>query len=276
MRSYLFVPGDRAERFDKALATGAHAVIIDLEDAVPPEAKLSARAAIGQWLHPDKPVYLRCNAHGTPWFDGDLALLDHPAVRGLVLPKAQEPDLLIQLAKSLRPEQRLLPIVESVYGWDRARELASAPKVDRLLFGSVDFASDAGMGSDGEELNAVRTHLVLVSRLAGVRSPVDGVTLAFGDEQALANDVSRARRMGMGAKLCIHPKQVAGVNQGFAPSATELQWAQRVLQQVEQHGLGAIAVDGKLVDRPVWLLAQSLVNEALPSAALPTGAKVSP
>ena len=132
------------------------------------------------------------------------------------------------------------------------------------------------MGSDGEELNAVRAHLVLVSRLAGVRSPVDGVTLAFGDDQALANDVSRARRMGMGAKLCIHPKQVAGVNQGFAPSATELQWAQRVLQQVEQHGLGAIAVDGKLVDRPVWLLAQSLVNETLPSAALPTGAKVSP
>ena len=113
-----------------------------------------------------------------------------------------------------------------------------------------------------EELNAVRTHLVLVSRLAGVRSPVDGVTLAFADDQALASDVARARRMGMGAKLCIHPKQVVGVNQGFAPSASELAWAQRVLQSVEQHGLGAIAVDGKLVDRPVWLLAQSLVAEA--------------
>jgi citrate lyase subunit beta/citryl-CoA lyase len=262
MKSYLFVPGDRAERFDKALATGAHAVIIDLEDAVAPEAKVSARAAIGQWLHPDKPIYLRCNAYGTPWFDGDLDLLSHPGVRGLVLPKAQEPDLLIQLAKSLRPDQRLLPIVESVFGWDRARELASAPAVDRLIFGSVDFASDAGMGSDGEELNAVRTHLVLVSRLAGVRSPVDGVTLAFADDQALASDVARARRMGMGAKLCIHPKQVAGVNQGFAPSASELEWAQRVLQSVEQHGLGAIAVDGKLVDRHVWLLAQSLVAEA--------------
>jgi citrate lyase subunit beta/citryl-CoA lyase len=98
--------------------------------------------------------------------------------------------------------------------------------------------------------------------LAGVRSPVDGVTLAFADDQALASDVARARRMGMGAKLCIHPKQVAGVNQGFAPSASELAWAQRVLQSVEQHGLGAIAVDGKLVDRPVWLLAQSLVAEA--------------
>jgi citrate lyase subunit beta/citryl-CoA lyase len=105
---------------------------------------------------------------------------------------------------------------------------------------------------------------------------VDGVTLAFGDDQALANDVSRARRMGMGAKLCIHPKQVAGVNQGFAPSAAELQWAQRVLQQVEQHGLGAIAVDGKLVDRPVWLLAQSLVHEALPTSGLSDGAQVTP
>jgi acyl dehydratase len=108
----------------------------------------------------------------------------------------------------------------------------------------------------------VHTHLVLVSRLAGVRSPVDGVTLAFADDQALASDVARARRMGMGAKLCIHPKQVAGVYQGFAPSASELEWAQRVLLSVEQHGLGAIAVDGKLVDRPVWLLAQSLVADA--------------
>jgi citrate lyase subunit beta/citryl-CoA lyase len=82
--------------------------------------------------------------------------------------------------------------------------------------------------------------------------------------------------MGMGGKLCIHPKQVAGVNHGFAPSATELQWAQRVLQQVHQHGLGAIAVDGKLVDRPVWLLAQSMVSDAKASGTLPAGAKATP
>lgn len=262
MKSYLFVPGDRSERLDKALASGAHAVIVDLEDAVAPESKEAARASVAQWLHADKRIYLRCNAYGTPWFNADLALLSHPAVRGLVVPKAQEPEVLIQLAKQLRPEQRLLPIVESVFGWDRARELASAPQVDRLIFGSVDFASDAGMGSDGAELDAVRLHLVLVSRLAGVRAPVDGVTLAFADEQALATDVARSRRLGMGAKLCIHPRQVAGVNQGFAPSPAELQWAQRVMEQVQAHGLGAIAVDGKLVDRPVWLLAQSLLAES--------------
>jgi citrate lyase subunit beta/citryl-CoA lyase len=137
-----------------------------------------------------------------------------------------------------------------------------SPQVDRLIFGSVDFASDAGMGSDGAELDAVRLHLVLVSRLAGVRAPVDGVTLAFADDQALATDVARSRRLGMGAKLCIHPRQVAGVNQGFAPSPAERQWAQRVVEQVQAHGLGAIAVDGKLVDRPVWLLAQSLLAES--------------
>lgn len=268
MRSYLFVPGDRSERLDKALASGAHAVIVDLEDAVAPAAKDVARAGVAAWLQADKPVYLRCNAPGTAWFEADLALLDHPGVRGLVLPKAQEPDVLSQLARRMRPEQRLLPIVESVLGWDRARELAGAPAVDRLIFGSVDFASDAGIGGDGEELDAVRTHLVLVSRLAGVRAPVDGVTLAFADDEALARDVARARRRGMGAKLCIHPRQVAGVNQGFAPSPAELQWASRVLQEVERHGLGAIAVDGKLVDRPVWLQAQSLLAEAGQAAAL--------
>ena len=270
MKSYLFVPGDRAERFDKAWASGAHALILDLEDAVAPAAKDAARHAIAQWLHPSRPVYVRCNAQGTAWFEADLDLLGHPGVKGLVLPKAQEPDLLIQLAKTLRPDQGLLPIVESVFGWDRARELASAPRVDRLIFGSVDFASDAGIASDGEALNAVRTHLVLVSRLAGVRSPVDGVTLAFNDDDALAAEVSRARRMGMGAKLCIHPRQVAGVNQGFAPSAAELQWAHRVLHEVEQHGVGAIAVDGKLVDRPVWLLAKNLVAQSADAVHSPT------
>ncbi len=259
-KSYLFVPGDRAERFDKALATGAHAVIVDLEDAVAPDRKVHARQAIAAWLDARKPVYIRCNAYGTPWFDDDLALVKQDGVLGLVLPKAQEPDLLIQLAKLLQPHQHLLPIIESVYGWDRARDIAAAPRVERLIFGSVDFASDAGTDSDGEELNAVRTHLVLVSRLAGVAKPVDGVTLAIDDAEALASDVARARRLGMGAKLCIHPRQVGAVNQGFAHSAAEVQWAQRVVTSVQLHGLGAMAVDGKLVDRPVWLLAQTILG----------------
>ncbi len=260
-KSYLFVPGNRAERFDKALAAGAHAVIVDLEDAVAPEQKARARGAVAAWLNPRNPVYIRCNGYGTPWFDDDLALLKQDGVRGLVVPKAQEPDLLIQLAKLLQPHQHLLPIIESVYGWDRARDIAAAPRVERLIFGSVDFASDAGMDSDGEQLDPVRTHLVLVSRLAGVDKPVDGVTLTIDDAQALAGDVVRARRLGMGAKLCIHPRQVAGVNQGFGYSGAELQWAQRVVASVQLHGLGATAVDGKLVDRPVWLLAQAMLAQ---------------
>ena len=258
-KSYLFVPGDRVDRFDKALASGAHAVIVDLEDAVAPEQKIHARQTVATWLNAGKPVYVRCNAYGTPWFDDDLALLKQDGVLGLVVPKAQEPDLLLQLARLLQPHQHLLPIIESVYGWDRARDIAAAHRVQRLIFGSVDFASDAGTDSDGEELDAVRTHLVLVSRLAGVDKPVDGVTLAIADAEALARDVARARRLGMGAKLCIHPRQVEGVNQGFAHSPAEVQWAQRVVTTVQLNGLGATAVDGKLVDRPVWLLAQAIL-----------------
>ena len=274
LRSYLFVPGDRPERFDKALASGADAVIIDLEDAVSPEQKERARDAVAAWLDARRPVYLRCNAFGTPWFESDLILLKQDGVRGLMIPKAQEPDLLIQLARLLQPHQHLLPIIESVYGWDRAREIAAAPRVERLVFGSVDFASDAGMHSHGEELDAVRTHLVLVSRLAGVEKSVDGVTLAVDDSEALASDVAHARRLGMGAKLCIHPRQVNGANAGFMHSQAELLWAQRVVASVQQKGMGATTVVGKLVDRPIWLLAQSILsNEPIsntgPSQELP-------
>ena len=270
LRSYLFVPGDRPERFDKALASGAHAVIVDLEDAVAPKQKERARNAIAAWLDARRPVYIRCNAYGTPWFDRDLALLKQDGVRGLVIPKTQEPDLLIQLARLLQPHQHLLPIIESVYGWDRARDIAAAPRVDRLIFGSVDFASDAGMQSHGEELNAVRTHLVLVSRLAGVDKPVDGVTLAVDDSPALLSDIAHARRLGMGAKLCIHPRQVEGVNEGFMHSQAEVLWAQRVEASVQLHGMGATTVDGKLVDRPVWLLALSILASQPVSNAIPS------
>jgi citrate lyase subunit beta/citryl-CoA lyase len=135
------------------------------------------------------------------------------------------------------------------------------PGVLRLAFGSVDFNSDSGIQGDGEELNLVRSQLVLVSRLAGVQPPIDGVSLAIDDAQALDTDVRRSRRFGFGAKLCIHPKQVAGVHAAFRPTPAEEQWARRVISAVQAGGLGAIAVDGKLVDKPVLLLAQALVAE---------------
>jgi len=261
-RSYLFVPGDRPDRFDKAVATGAHAVILDLEDAVAPDRKDLARASMAAWLRDTSAqVILRINALDTPWHAPDLALLDLPAVRGVMLPKAQDAAPLAALAARLRPGQALIPLVETVAGWFAAESLARVPGVLRLAFGSVDFNSDSGIQGDGEELNLVRSQLVLVSRLAGLQPPIDGVSLAIDDAQALDADVRRSRRFGFGAKLCIHPKQVAGVHAAFRPTPAEEQWARRVLSAVRDGGLGAIAVDGKLVDKPVLLLAQALVAE---------------
>lgn len=257
--SYLFVPADRPERFAKALASGAHAVIVDLEDAVAPGTKNAARDALSQWLRSSaaQPVHVRINAVGTPWFDEDLALCGLPAVAAIVLPKAESAGQLETLAE--RVGKPVLPLIESAAGLAAARQIALAPGVQRLVFGSIDFQADLGIEGEDDALLAFRSELVLASRLAQLLAPVDGVTTALDDAQAMAQDTARARRLGFGAKLCIHPRQVAAVNEGFKPSAQELDWAQRVLAAAQASGGAAVAVDGKMVDAPVLLRAQRLL-----------------
>lgn len=260
-RSYLFVPADRPERFAKALAAGADAVIVDLEDAVGPAAKDDARRALAGWLAGPEaaPVWVRVNAAGTPWHAADVSLCVHPQVRGVVLPKAESAQGLAALAAAL-PGKPLLPLVESAAGFEAARAIAAAPGVVRLLFGSIDFQADLGIEGDDDALLYFRSQLVLASRLAGREAPVDGVTTALGDDAATTADTARARRLGFGAKLCIHPRQVAAVNRGFTPTGAELDWARRVLAAAEAAGGAAVAVDGKMVDAPVLLRAQRLLS----------------
>lgn len=266
-RSYLFVPGDRPERFDKAAAAGAHAIILDLEDAVAPDRKDAARESVAAWLDArgavaGPQILVRINTEDTAWFARDCAIVGNAAVHAVMMPKSQDTDVLKALASHLRADQLIVPLIETVKGWDIARALASQAKVQRLAFGSVDFNADAGTSGDGDALDLVRSQLVMASRLADVLPPVDGVSLALDDLDGLTTDVRRARRFGFGAKLCVHPKQVAGINAGFAPSAEEVAWARRVHEAVAAQGLGAIAVDGKLVDRPVYVLAQTILANA--------------
>nr|WP_314623291.1 CoA ester lyase [uncultured Noviherbaspirillum sp.] len=258
-RSYLFVPGDRPERYAKALAAGADAVIVDLEDAVAPAAKDAARAALRAWLGPQQAVLVRVNSADTPWFAEDMALAGLPGVAGIVLPKAERPDDIARLMQA--GARSVLPLIESALGFHHALELARQPGVERLLFGSIDFSVDLGMTEDDETLRYFRSQLVLVSRLAGILPPVDGVTTTLDDIDRITGDTRRARRHGFGGKLCIHPRQVAPVNEAFAPSAEEAAWAVRVLQAVENTDGAAVALDGKMVDRPVMLQAQAIVEE---------------
>jgi citrate lyase subunit beta/citryl-CoA lyase len=259
-RSYLFVPGSCPERYDTACAAGADAVIIDLEDAVPAAKKRAAREALASWLSPDHPVLVRINSADSEWFSDDLLVCGLPGVAGIVLPKAEhERDIAMSVAAGA---PSVLPLIESALGLWNAFELARSPKVQRLVFGAIDFSFDLSIRESHEPLLAFRSQLVLVSRVAGIAAPVDGVTVALNEPELLRDDTARARALGFGAKLCIHPKQLAVVHAAFAPSAKEVTWAQRVLHAAANANGAAVAVDGKMVDRPVILTAQRVIEEA--------------
>lgn len=269
-RSFLFVPGDRPERYARALSSGAEAVIVDLEDAVAPERKEAARLQIAEGFAAlsganHARLLVRMNACDTPWHAGDRELVRQLSLRGqlagVVLPKAERSTDLAALAKAIGPACALLPLIESVAGLDAVETLAAAPQVVRLIFGHLDFQADIGMtcGPDELELLPVRLALVLASRRAGLPPPVDGITANWRDTTQLTSDSARARRGGFGAKLCIHPVQVSGVHQAFQPSTQELEWALRVRNAVQDAGGGVVNVDGRMVDAPVLKLAERLL-----------------
>lgn len=259
-RSYLFVPADRPERIAKARAAGADAVIVDLEDAVSPDAKTQARDAMEANLDPLQPVWIRINGPETEWFRDDVDLCRAPGVGGVVLPKSERVEDIRYIAERLGDDVPVLALIESARGMWNAHAIAHTGWVVRLGFGALDFQLDLGIAGDDDALLHFRSQLVLVSRVAGILPPVDGVTTALGDVETLRQDASRARRLGFGAKLCIHPNQIAPVNECFGPSAEEIAWARRVVGAVAAAEHGAVAVDGKMVDRPVLARAQAILR----------------
>ncbi len=258
--SYLFVPGSRPERFDKAMAAGADAVIIDLEDAVSPVDKDSARASVAAWLSADKPICLRINTSDTDWFASDLALCAHPGVVAVMLPKAAQVADIDRLRKA--GARRVLPLIESAQGFANLSALAGAEGVERLAFGSIDFAVDLGIEGDDRELDYFRSQLVLASRLAGIAAPIDGVTTAIDDKLVLESETLRGKRFGFGGKLCIHPAQLSVIHASYLPQAAEVDWAERVMVAAAASQGAAVAVDGKMVDRPVILKAERILARA--------------
>jgi len=267
-RSLLFVPGHKPERFDKAVASGAHEVILDLEDAVAPAAKVEARASVAAWLaaSPSHRAFVRINAMGTEWHEDDLRMLQGASAHaGLMLPKA-EAGSLAPSTKAL-PGRRVIALLETVAGYIELERIVRIAGLERIAFGSVDFASESGIADEGDAMTGVRTHIVLHSRHAGLAAPIDGVSVEFSDQARMCADALRSRQLGFGGKLCIHPNQVRPVNEAFLPTAQERQWAARVIAAFEASRGAATAVDGKMIDKPVVEQARRIVAESPPDAA---------
>jgi citrate lyase subunit beta/citryl-CoA lyase len=267
-RSLLFVPGNRPERFLKAAQSGADAVILDLEDAVPPADKVSARAAIcQQWPHLstlDVPLLVRINAADSAAWAADLAALAGlQRLAAVMVPKAESADALRQVHEALAGVA-LLPLVESAAGYDALPRIAAAPGVLRLALGHIDFMADTGLqcSDDERELAPLRFAIAMATRLQRLAPAIDGVTVAIDDAQRLRDDTQRALHFGFGAKLCIHPRQVAGVHEAMAPSAADLDWARRVVAADAAAAGAAVQLDGRMVDVPVVLRAQRLLAQA--------------
>lgn len=259
--SWLFVPGNRPDRFERAASSGADMVILDLEDAVPAGHKPAAREAVRTWLRKSGQACVRINAGGSRWFEDDVAtLVGLPGLRAVMVPKAEDRDVFTDLQQAFGPNVVLVPLVETAVGMSRVNGLATAAGVTRLAFGSIDFALDIGASEDSLSLLFARSSLVLGSRLAGLPAPLDGVTTQLRDVGAVRRDAEHALKLGFGGKLCIHPDQVQTVNAGFRPSEEQLRWARTVLEQVADRG--ASQVDGHMVDTPVLSRARRLLNRS--------------
>ena len=206
-------------------------------------------------------MVVRINASSTYWHEDDLQLMEQLArleLAGVVLPKVESAAEISQAAASVGKACAVLPMLESAAGLAALDALAGSPQVLRLVFGNLDFQADLGMACDADEveLQPVRLALVLASRRAGLVAPVDGVTPGTGDMAQVQADAGRSRRGGFGAKLCVHPAQVAAVNSAFRPTAAELEWALRVVDNSLGAGGGVFSLDGRMVDAPVLRLAE--------------------
>ncbi|MDZ7678917.1 MAG: CoA ester lyase [Acidimicrobiales bacterium] len=257
-RTYLFVPATRVDRVPKAFDSGADAVIVDLEDAVAPSAKDAARRSLVDDLA-DQPVHVRLNAD--EHLEADLAVLaELPQLRGVMVPKVESAAVVDRVRVALPQIEVLIALVETPRGILRCDSLATLEAVDLLAFGAVDYSAALGVDPSEPLLLVPRSRLALAAAAAGKPPPIDGPFLAMDDDAGLEADCRSAAALGMGAKLCIHPRQVAVAASVFG-SPAELGWAEAVLAEAGRRpGEGAFRFEGALVDAPVLARAQRIVD----------------
>ncbi|HJO75866.1 MAG TPA: CoA ester lyase [Rhodospirillales bacterium] len=260
-RSLLFTPGNHPRKLEKVFAAGADVAILDLEDAVAVSEKPAARTPVINALKADRAClgYVRVNAADTEFYADDLAAVTGPWLDGIMLPKVETAAQLVSADNEIKAYEAkqgmapgaidLLPIVETAKGLDAVSGIAaSGSRVRRLSFGAVDFAKDLNMRLSLDEWE------LTPARAAGLDAPLDSVWVHYRDTEGLVKSAERVRDMGFQGKMCIHPDQVAPVNDAFTPGDDEVAQAETIVaafEAAEAEGSASIQIDGFFVDYPV-------------------------
>jgi citrate lyase subunit beta / citryl-CoA lyase len=285
-RSALFAPANRPELVPKLPRSGPDVVVLDLEDAVPPAEKASARSqaraaalALLELPHPPA-VLVRVNSTRTEWFAGDVAGAAVAGLTAIVLPKVERADDLATALDALDragvPEAGVVAGLETARGVADARELLSAPGVIACYFGAEDYIADMGgvRRDDNVEVQVARSLVALGARLAGIAA-LDMVVTRFGDDERFTREAAEARAMGYAGKLCIHPAQVPLANAAFTPSPDDVARARRLLVAYDEataEGRASIAFEGQMVDEPLAARARQVLQAAEADRPAPVSA----
>lgn len=264
--SILFVPASRPDRIQKALDSGADAVVVDLEDAVAETDKAAARTGLSRFLqdNPDVRVLVRVNAPGSPHFTHDLEMCRHQAgVAGIMVPKAEDVRVLAQVGSCGKP---VWPLVETAKGVLEIPQMVTCSGVTRMSFGALDLCAELGLTPQStgamKILDHCRYQLVLSSCATGLAPPVESVYPEIADTQAIERAASHARQIGFTGMLCIHPRQLGPVHRAFETDKEEVEWAKRVVDKAKASE-AAFTLDGQMIDAPVVARARKILAASL-------------
>lgn len=263
--TYLFVPALTIDRVSKAFARGADAVIVDLEDAVSHEAKVQSRQNIVDYtqLAEAQPIWVRINDARSPWQAKDIELCKTLAnVVGIVLPKVEAVSDIESVRHALG--KPIIALIETPTGMANIATIAASQGLTALSYGFLDICKNLNVRADSDAgqavANQLRYQLLLHSHINGLIPPIECVYPAFNDYDGLAQRVAWWRDMGFSGMLCIHPNQVAVVHDHVKPSIQQLDFAKKVVEYHQQTGLAAFAIEGHMIDTPVILQAQKLLQ----------------
>ncbi|MGF1561758.1 MAG: HpcH/HpaI aldolase/citrate lyase family protein [Geminicoccaceae bacterium] len=281
-RSVLYMPGSNARALEKAKTLAADGLILDLEDAVAPDAKDVAReqvcAAVQAGGYGQRELLIRVNALSTPWGYADLEAAATAGADAVLLPKVDSADMVRQSERLLDAagapaELKIWCMMETARGMLHAKEIAGASaRMGGFVMGTSDLARELNCAHTAMRLPMITSLglCLLAARAAGL-AIVDGVYLDLNDADGFAASCTQGRELGMDGKTLIHPKQIDAANQAFAPSEAEVEHARKIIEahrEATARGQGVVVLDGKLIENLHVVMAERVVAQAEAIAAM--------